>query len=253
MPRFKVKIPGHLYHKWPSGEEITLADCCFTSGNNDREFIVHTEIDAENKEQARRNGRKICLDAIHLLEFCIEEQVDLDERRVCVRRKESDITTGWLLLTTDAIIVEDSSLTTEQLEVVKDAQNALASEQNAEKKESLMRAIHWQALGRRETKSQIDRFIKFWIALEVLVEGKGNKLVKKVKKSLTKLYPYCEEQKVRDTVGRIYGIRGYIVHFGTREPEFLEEKLKQLEAILGDLLRLRLGLSFKAFAQQYFL
>lgn len=116
-----------------------------------------------------------------------------------------------------------------------------------------MRVIHWQAIGQRETKSQIDHFIKFWIALEVLVDGKGKDVVKEVEGPLLKLYPSCPEQKIKDVVGRIYGIRGKIVHYGIQEPESVEEKLKQLEAILGDLLKLRLGLNFKALAQQYLL
>lgn len=253
MPYFKIEIPGYLYCKWPSGKEIMLMGCCFTPGNNDREFVVQTKINAENEEQARKNGRKICFDATHLLEFCIGESVYLDESRERIRKKGNDVTTGRKSFSLNAVLIKNSPLTAEQLEAVEKAHNALTSEKDAEKKESLLRAIHWQAIGRRETKSQIDRFIKFWIALEVLVEGKGKDLVRKIEEPLLKLYPSCPEKKIKDVVGRIYGIRVKIVHYGIREPESVEEKLKQLEAILGDLLRLRLGLNFKALAQQYLL
>lgn len=133
MPCFKIEIPGHLYRKWPSGEEIMLAGCCFTPGNNDREFVVPTKIDAENEEQARKNGRKICFDATHLLEF-IGESVYLDESRDRVRKKGNDVTTGRNSFSHNAVLIKNSPLTTEQLEAVEKTQNALTSEKDREKK-----------------------------------------------------------------------------------------------------------------------
>jgi len=252
MPRFEVEVSGHLYRKWPSGEEITLADCRFIPSNSDREFIVQTEVEADNEEQARQAGLKTCLDAAHLLEFCIEEPVDLSESRgVQVREKGSAITTTSSFITLFGAGGVDAPLTKEQLEAVAKAQGVIQAERDPEKRESLMRAIHWQARGRRETQSQIDRFIKFWIALEVLVEGRGKKVVTKVKKPLIKLYPSCSEQKIADVVGRIYGVRNHIVHLGIREPQYVAEKLRQLEDILEDLLRQRMGLDFKALAKQH--
>lgn len=253
MPCFKVEFSGHLYRKWPLGKRIKLADCCFTPGSRDREFIVHTEINAENKECARKNGLETCLDAVHLLEFCIGESVYLDERRARMSTKEGKGTTGWKSFSINAVLAEDSPLTKEQIKEVKMAQNTFKSEQNPKRKKWLIRAINWQALGRRETKSQVDRFLKFWIALEVLLEAKGEKLVSKVTDALVTLYPSCRRQKIDDVVGDIYGIRGKIVHSGFLKPQNVAEKLEQLEAILSDLLRKRLGLRSKALAQQYFL
>jgi len=253
MPYFEVEFSGYLYSKWPLSKGIELADCCFTSGREDRQFTVHTEIDAQNEEQARKNGLESCFDAVHLLEFCIGESVYLDERQYRIRTKESEVTTGGKAFSINALLVKDSPLIEEQLKKVEMAQNTLKSEQDPERKKSLLRAIRWQALGRRETKSQVDRFIKFWIALEILVEGKGEKLVKKVTDKLLILYPSCRKEKIRYIVKRICGVRGAIVHSGVLKPQSVEEKLKQLEAILNDLLGQRLGLSFKAFAQQYLL
>ena len=87
--------------------------------------------------------------------------------------------------------------------------------------------------------------------MEVLVEGKGDNLVLKVRVLLEALYPRCSSIRIADVVGRIYGVRGEIVHWGLREPQQVDEKLKQLEDILSDLFRQRLGLVFKALAQKH--
>ncbi len=252
MARFEVEIPGSMYCMWPSGEEIALMDCCFIAGNADREFIVQTEVYAESQDEARRVGRDKCQDATNLLELCMEERLDLNELQDNVREEGSTTTVGSLSVGLSANLVSNEPITKEQLEAAAKAQNAIQAEQDPEKKEALFRAIHWQALARRETKSKIDRFIKFWIALEVLVEGKGKDLVEKVNKQLKKLYADCPDAKLKDVVGHIYGIRADIVHFGVREPHKVEEKLKQLEDILSDLLRQRLGLEFKTLAKKHF-
>ena len=251
MYYFEVEIQGKLlYSKWPPGEEIVVGDCRFIPGEEERGFTVHTEVEAKDENQASKEGKEKCIDAVHLLELCIDEEVYLDESQVRVRKK-GDVWTGLKCYTTDVILAKDSPLTVEQLEEIKKAQNTLKGEKDPRKRESLMRAIHWQAFGRRETRSRIDRFIKFWIALEVLVEGRGEKVVYKVEKELRTLYPSCSRQRIKSLVKRIYGLRGDVVHSGEREPEGLEEKLKQLEAILEDLLRSRLGLNFKALTKRY--
>lgn len=255
MARFEIKIPGSLYSLWPSGEEIPLIDCYFTAGNADREFMVHTEVDAESEEEARRVGREKCQDAANLLELCIGAPLNLHEKGEQVRGERG--TVSFSNAHTRFSIV-NAPLAKEQLEAAAKAQSAIQAEQDPEKKEALFRAIHWQALARWETKSKIDRFIKFWIALEVLVEGKGKDLVKKVNKQLKKLYADCPDAKLdaklkdKDVVGRIYGVRRDIVHYGVREPQQLGEKIKQLEDILADLLRQRLGLEFKGLAKKHF-
>lgn len=249
MARFEIKIPGSLYSLWPSGEEIPLIDCYFTAGNADREFMVHTEVDAESEEEARRVGREKCQDAANLLELCIGAPLNLHEKGEQVRGERG--TVSFSNAHTRFSIV-NAPLAKEQLEAAAKAQSAIQAEQDPEKKESLIRAVNWQALARRETRNKVDRFIKFWIALEVLVEGKGKYLVRKVKHRLQELYPHYAPRQIDDVVGPIYGVRVDIVHYGGREPQKVEEKLKQLEDILGDLLRQRLGLEFKALAKKHF-
>ena len=249
MARFEIKIPGSLYSLWPSGEEITLIDCYFAAGNADREFMVSTEVDVESEEEARRVGREKCQDATNLLELCIGAPLNLHEKGEQVRGERG--TVSFSNAHTRFSIV-NAPLAKEQLEAAAKAQSAIQAEQDPEKKEALFRAIHWQALARWETKSKIDRFIKFWIALEVLVEGEGRKLVPKGSHPLQELYPHYLPEQIKDVVGRIYGVRADIVHFGVRKPQELEEKLKQLEDILSDLIRQRLGLEFRALAKKHF-
>jgi hypothetical protein len=252
MARFEVEMGGHLYCKWPSGQEITLLGCRFVSSNGDREFTVRAEVEADTEEATRKAGREQCLDATYLFEFCTSEPVDLDESQDHVRKKGGEITTGTKSIGIGTDLVSNTPLTEEQLAAVAKTESTVQREQNTEGKEMLKRAIHWQALGRREIESQIDRFIKFWIALEILVEGKGKYVVNKVTEELTALYPHCSDKRIRDVLGRIYGVRIAIVHYGIREPENLEQRLNQLKDILGDVLRKRLGLGFKALAERHF-
>ena len=252
MPKFEVEMDGRLYCKWPSGQEVALLGCRFAPGNSDREFIVCTEVEADAKEASRKAGHEQCRDATYLFEFCTGEPLDLDERQDRIRRKGDEVTTGTKVLPVDIILALDTPRTKEQFTAAAKAESIIQREQDDEAKEVLRRAIHWQALGHRETQSQIDRFIKFWVALEILVEGKGKKVVNKVTKELLQIYPHCAEKTIHDVVGHIYGVRYDIVHLGMREPEYVKQRLEQLEDILDDLLRKRLGLDFKALAGRHF-
>jgi len=252
MPRFEVEMGGHLYRKWPSGQEITLLGCRFAPGGNEREFVVRVEVEADTEEAARKAGREQCQNATYLFEFCTGESVDLDESRDRVKQKGEKVTTGMISGCAFATIVSNKPLNEQQLAAVVGAESIIQREQDDERKEVLKRAIYWQALGRRETQSQIDRFIKFWIALEILVEEGYSTVPLKAKRGLTGLYPQCDKERINNVVGRIYDVRGKIVHHGIREPENLKQRLNQLEDILGDLLRKRLGLDFKALAGRHF-
>jgi hypothetical protein len=217
-----------------------------------REFTVRAEAEADTEEAARKAGREQCLDATYLFEFCTSEPIYLDESQDHVRKKGEEITTSTKSIDLGANLASNTPLTEEQLAAIAKAESTVQREQDDEEKEVLKRAIHWQALGRREIESQIDCFIKFWIALEILVEGKGKYVVNKVTKDLKALYPHCTDERIRDVLGRIYGVRIAIVHYGIREPENLKLRLNQLEDILGDVLRKRLGLDFKALAKRHF-
>lgn len=251
MPVFQVEIPGELYRNWPTNTEIKLLDCLFIPGNNSREFFIRVDVLADGEEIARQIGRELCLDAAHLLEFCMSEEVNLSATNDRVSQKGAWCGTGSSSIRTSAAIVLQIPPTTEQMKSITRAQAAFQTETDPEKKESLLRAIHWQASGRQEIQSAIDRFIKFWIALEIVVSGEGPKVVRKVKEQLMGLYPKADEQRLTEIIGRIYGVRADIVHFGMRQSQDLYDKLGQLESILEDLLRARLDLEFKALAERF--
>lgn len=207
MPRFEVEMGGRLYRKWPPGQEITLLGCRFASGSSDRKFIVRAEVEANTEEVARKAGREQCRDATYLFEFCIDEPVDLNESRDRVKQKGGEVTTDMKSGRAFATIVSNKPFNEPQLAAVAKAESIIQRKRDDEEKEVLKRVIHWQALGRRETQSQIDRFIKFWIALETLFGGKGKKAVNKVKKELIELYPQYAEKTIQDVVEDVYCVR----------------------------------------------
>jgi len=242
-------MQGSLYRNWPENKEIFLLECLFKQGEGDRDFIIQTKIKADNEEQARIFGRKNCHDAVNFLEFCIGEQVDLDRNKEEISKKGDDTKHGLVAFRIIGTIISNSPLTKEQLIEIDKAQNNIMNT-GTEDQLILIKSIHWWALGKRES-DNIDRFIKLWIALEILVEGKGDKLVKKVKKKLIKLYPSYDEEKIRQLVGRVYGMRGDIIHKGFREPLEVIKHVQHLEATLEDLLSLRLKMKFKELTEEY--
>jgi hypothetical protein len=253
MTIFEIQYSGELSCKWPNETEIRLLDCKFSKGLGKFDFHIHTEVKANNSKEARQIGFPLCQDAVNLLEFCMDEPVHLKQGPVNIREKGSNVTTGLMpLLYVDIKAVRNDMPTKEQLEAISKAQNTIESERDDEKKEALIRAIHWQARGRREKESKIDRFLYFWIALEVLVKGEGEKVVGKIKDFLSEVYPDVNKQKISEIVGRIYGVRADIVHFGVRQPSDLDVRVLQLEKIVADLLRKQLGLKFKALSEQVF-
>jgi hypothetical protein len=252
MPIFKIEIPGELWRNWPDDKEIKLLGCLFKPGNDTRDFWAQTEIEAPNEEVARQLGYEMCLDATNLLEFCLGEEVSLSTTKYKVSESVANFGTGIAEVSCSASTVLQIPPDEKQMEAIASAQQAIEREFEAEKKESLIRAIHWYARGCQEKRTLIDRFIKFWIALEVLVNGRGKKVTRKVKASLTLLYPSANKERIAEMVNSIYDTRGRIVHIGIRQPQDLHIKLDQLENILSDLLRAKLTLPFKACSGKFF-
>jgi hypothetical protein len=253
MPIFEVKIPGELYRNWLVDKELSFLNCLFTQGSSARKFFVHAEVEAKDEKEARQLGRKMCQDATDLLEFCMSEQVDLSPRQEHIKEKGAAGETAFVSIQVIPAAKGDENAppTAEQLKTIAKAQTTIEAEKDVEKKEALMRAIHWQARGRRDTESKIDRFVKFWIALEALVGFIGKK-ASNLKKQLVELYPGVNEQQIRRVANQLYDVRCNIVHQGVHNPQGLETKLVQLENIVADLLSARLDLTFKALAQPFF-
>lgn len=252
MPTFEVTIPRRLLCKWPEGKEVELLGCCFKGGNSELDLIVQIEVEAKNEEDAIQLGLEKTEDAINLFQFCADLDVYSNSTQVTVREKGSSVSTGVVTLSMGAFIASYEPLPTQYLSNINKAQITIDSENDLIRKESLMRVAHWYARGRREKESKIDRFLMFWIALEILVDGRGKMVTRKVKDRLSSIYPNYNIDKIAEVVGRVYGIRGDIVHQGVRQPENLDEKLEQLEDIFADLLRARLGLPPKYLSESFF-
>jgi hypothetical protein len=134
-------------------------------------------------------------------------------------------------------------------------------EENSDNIDLLKRAINWYTLGKMEKESNIDRFIKFWIALEVLVDNEEGNDVQKVKNALKKMYPEIEAKIQQDGIigSKIFSLRGKIFHEGKLSSGELQNpkldiviQLRQTEDILTDLLRFKLGLPSKTLSRKYF-
>jgi hypothetical protein len=252
MQTYEIEVPGTLHRRWPSGETVTMLDCLLVPGNHDHEYFARTEVEAEDEEAARLIGLERCQDATNLLELCMDEQVNLDPARNHVRLKGSFISTGTASFLVGAQIVSNEPPTPEQRRAIVNAQKTIETEKSAAKKQLLIRAIHWYTIGCRETQSPIDQFIMFWVALEVLIEGHGANVSSKMKAHLDVLYPTANQGRLDRVVATLNGTRASILHEGTRQPKQFDTRLKQLEAVVKDLLRARLNLPFKALSEQYF-
>lgn len=101
MPKYIIRMRGNLYRNWDSNLErningckfsdLNISDCPnYTLGNcifikeNDYEFIIKTEIIANDKKDAKELGKKVCSHACHSFEFYINEKVNLDLDRICI-------------------------------------------------------------------------------------------------------------------------------------------------------------------------
>lgn len=252
MGSYRVTMKGQLLRRWPTGKEINLLSCTFSEGIEPRTFEVTAVLDAHDEAGANIVGREVCADAANLLEFCLDEKVTINQSEIHIKPEKSDFTRAMVDIELDLGLVADTPLTEEQMSTVRNVEALLDVNVEPETRVLLARVIHWQASGKRENQSEIDRFLKFWIALEVLVGGRGDKVKKKIMAPLSKLYPDIDFQKMTDVVGRLYHIRCDIVHFGLRHPQKFRIRIQQLENILKDLLRDRLCLEFKAFSKRFF-
>lgn len=250
IPNYTFKMRGKLLRPWPKTETIKLLDCIFKPGPKKRDFFIQTEVYADEQENAKISGRRNCKDAINFFELIIQEQILLDNNYEEIKKENENSTQVSNYLPSKITITNPNLLSNSQIKEIKKAQNII-NDLDEEQHEILIKSLHWWANGKRE-QDRIDQYIKFWIALEILVEGKGQKLVKKVKEQLIQLYPNSDEKNIRELVGRIFGLRGNIVHKGLREPQEVINYTRQLETILEDLLSSRLNLQFKVKAEKYF-
>jgi hypothetical protein len=259
---YEIEMHGSLFYwpdDWPLDKEIVCIECTFTRVSKDKNVSIRTELEAENESKARETGLNRCRVESEIFAFSSDTMLILDSTNIRVKEKTSQLATGFASVSTNAIIAPHVDLTAEQLI------SALSIvQENFRKSDSLVglkRAIHWYTLAKLEKESKIDKFIKYWIALEVLTDKEKGNDVQQVKNALKTAYPEIEGRIEQDgIIGRcIYALRKEIFHEGKRRSDELNDsqldinvQLKQIEAILKDLLRYEMGLSRRDFAKQYF-
>lgn len=247
MPLFEISIPGRMYSYWPDDKEIHFNECKFEKGEKEFEFIVKTNVDAENIESAREEGREKCQDAIDLLKFCIGEPLELSNSVDHIREHGAKVSTGTCSIQGNAIIVNRNPVRLDQLDMVSNVNNILKQKDQNERK--LLSICNSLALeGRDISISKTDRYGKIWDALESLA-GKDNKIPKEI----FSIYPNVNKQKVYELINKLKDIRGEIHHEAARNPDNLDERLEQIDNIFTDILRHKLNLECKKLSKKYFI
>jgi hypothetical protein len=101
-------------------------------------------------------------------------------------------------------------------------------------------AARWYLRG-AQAGPTLDSIVSFWIAIEALVPEGGKKTDKQVEDALRDAGTDLATLPI--SVGRLYGLRGQIVHRGLEDPPLLREGHYVLETIVRTLIRHRMGVS----------
>ena len=107
------------------------------------------------------------------------------------------------------------------------------------KKNRIRLALRWYKMGIKDM--GVDAFLKYWIAVETLSMPDTTN-IKPVIQKMAKINNISYEESVRKfNIGRIFGLRGKIVHFGEQMP-INANLLEYLESIFFDLLLCELNM-----------
>lgn len=160
--------------------------------------------------------------------------------------------TGYKSLKIGAILVKDNRAEDVESSVVS-VRKSLET-RKLEEVDAIMRAVHMQANGKRESVDKNERFRKFWIALETIINLDGNEkyISVRIENALIRLYE-------QNNPGKKYKIKtGYEIKNikDDRVGQFHHaiekyDRIIQLEHILDDIIRSEVGLSHKGYAKQY--
>ena len=138
-------------------------------------------------------------------------------------------------------------------QAVSNAKTALKSRKPREI-DSILNAVHMHGNGKRELTDKNERFRKFWIALEALIniDGKTTNIARRIENALIRLYENNDPgKKYRMKSGlEIVEIKDDRIdqfHYAIENPE----RVVQLERILDDLIRSEVGLCHRGYAQEY--
>lgn len=136
---------------------------------------------------------------------------------------------------------------------VSNVRNSLKS-RSPDEIDSILNAVHMHGNGKRELTDKNERFRKFWIALEALIniDGKKTDIAKRIDGALIRLYESIDPgKKYRIKPGfeivEIKKDRIAQFHYAREIPE----RVVQLERVLDDLIRAEVGLCHRGYAKQY--
>lgn len=160
---------------------------------------------------------------------------------------------GRLTYGIDCIIVKSNTANDIEL-AVSNVRNSL-TRRSSKEIDSILNAIHMHAKGKMELGAdKSERFIKFWIALEALINLDGNDkyIAKRIETALIRLYESKNPgkkcgMKAGYEIVEIKKDRTELFHYAIENPE----RVTQLEYILDDLINSELGLPFRGHARKY--
>lgn len=248
MTRYTVEMQGNWTRAWPN-QPIPFLDCVFNGDESVSRggFRVFTEIQAQNDEEARHQGRERIEEACYFFEFCLGGSMLLVPNQVATRREGSIVSEVAISVGMQATVYSPTPPTPHDLQRLNDVQNKI--KQN----DCLRRVIRWWGEARRETEP-IDRFIKLWVAFEVLTKSQyGSKqFIGNAKECLAKLYPNHDKVKIAQLVNKLKETRSDVfLHKGEWDIQKAQSQGLILEAVLEDLLTEYFGLPAKQEVGRY--
>jgi len=141
---------------------------------------------------------------------------------------------------------------------INELQDALRGSEDlaAPGRDPLLLALRWYWKAVQE-KRDVDKYIAFWIALEILVtKGEEGKIVNLTRDFLqSSLLSQFDKGVIKQKlwIGGLYGLRRDIVHNGlNRLPEEKSDYLDRLQEIVEEIIRCNLGLTSKGSLLKYF-
>lgn len=162
------------------------------------------------------------------------------------------MTTGRLTYSVSCLIVKNNTANDIE-QAVSNARNFLKSRSPREV-DSILNAVRMHGNGKRELTDKNERFRKFWIALEALIniDGKKTYIARRIEDALIQLYESNDQSnKYRMKSGfEIVEIKDDRIdqfHHAIENPE----RVVQLERILDDLIRSEVGLCHRGYAREY--
>lgn len=244
MPTFEVMIPATIFKAWPEGKVLEVMDVKVTLRKGSKfNLEIFTRLAEQDEQSALVVARKRIEDALNFVSVCVGDQMQvvLSKSEDRIREISSEVWTGTSRIAMSATLTDSKPIDESAFPAVESGYQNL-TKLPSEDLELTKTVLRWRDKGIRE-ENRIDKFLAYWISLEILVHGRGKDVKIKVVSNLTKATPHIDEAKTKDVVGRIYGVRGDIVHVGVMEHAELEIRTNQLKEILDALTRAKIGLT----------